>query len=121
MGHHDVIVECEKFAVDVSGAGVREDSCYMGLTSSFRSRSSTMNTAAGEHPLDVHIQQSLKYGTGGDKDFWSPTNFFHSQHSSSPPPVPEVCAPQSIPHTPNSQVQNNLNHYSVLFNIYVYH
>ncbi|GLV45534.1 Tsc1 [Carabus blaptoides fortunei] len=107
MGHHDVIVECEKFAVDVSGAGTRDDSCYMGLTSSFRSRSSTVSTAAVDHPLDVHIQQSLKYSAAGDKDFWSPTNFFNSQHSSSPPPVPVVCAPQSIPQTPNSLIPNS--------------
>lgn len=112
MGHHDVIVECERFAVDVSGTGSREDSCYTGL----RSRSSTMSAVANpaaaieqQQSLDnIHLQQALKY-TVGDRDFWSPTAHFHSQHSSSPPPIPEVCTPQSIPQTPNSQIPNSQN------------
>lgn len=111
-GHQDVVVECERFAVDVTSTSSREDSCYTG---GLRSRSSTMSTASGpasaiDQQVDVQLQQQLRYTTNTDKEFWSPTAYFLSQHSSSPPPLPEVCTPASIPQTPNSQVSPTALH-----------
>lgn len=96
MGHHDVIVECERFAID---CGVREDGCYTG----FRSRSSTGERSLGssDHHLSPFPLPALKLPLNtGDCDFWSPSLFFF-QHSNSPPPT-EVSAPTSIPQTPSS-------------------
>lgn len=41
MGAHDVVVECERFSLDVNDRCTHE-CCY--LTTSFRSRSGTMNS-----------------------------------------------------------------------------
>lgn len=99
MGHHDVIVECEKFAVD---GGVREEGCYTG----FRSRSGTGTSGehqlvgSGDHHLSPFPLPALKLPLSSGDDFWSPSLYFY-QHSNSPPPT-EVSAPTSIPQTPNS-------------------
>lgn len=100
MGHHDVIVECERFAVDATDRN-REDSCYTGLTSSFRSRSNT-DHSSDSSPFTLPTFKFPIVSTGPvDKEFWSPSMFF-CQHSNSPPPLPEVSAPTSIPQTPSS-------------------
>lgn len=103
MGYDDVIVECERFAVDAADRH-REDSCYSGLTPSFRSRSNTDHSMESspftlptfKFPITSSTPSCLDH-----KEFWSPSMFFY-QHSNSPPPLPEVSAPTSIPQTPNS-------------------
>lgn len=45
MAAHDVIVECERFSLDVSDTFCAHDSCQ--LASGFRSRSGTANSSLG--------------------------------------------------------------------------
>jgi hypothetical protein len=48
MAVHDVIVECERFSLDVSDTFCAHDSCQ--LASGFRSRSGTANSSIGNFP-----------------------------------------------------------------------
>lgn len=111
IGHHDIIVECERFAVDAADRN-REDSCYTGLTSSFRSRSNT-DHSTDSSPFTLPTFR-FPINTSGpiDNEFWSPSMYF-CQHSNSPPPLPEPSAPTSIPQTPNSV--SDIIFYSLFF------
>lgn len=101
MGHHDVIVQCESFAVDTAERNGRDDP-LIGCGPGFRPRSVTDDAVSPFTIQPFRFPPMTPTGTENE-EFWSPSVFFQ-QHSNSPPPLTESSAPTSIPQTPNSIV-----------------
>ncbi|KAB0797056.1 hypothetical protein PPYR_11117 [Photinus pyralis] len=97
MGSHDVVVECERFSLDVAER-CQHDSCY--LTSSFRSRSGTTNSttyAESTNQLPNIKSTSIASIAYDAKDFFSPSMKLYPKS----PPVQDSTIITTIP-----QVQN---------------
>ncbi|XP_063919767.1 hamartin isoform X2 [Zophobas morio] len=90
MAVHDVIVECERFSLDVSDTFCAHDSCQ--LASGFRSRSGTANSS-----IDAVYFQSLKNlaaSMSNDKgEYFTPSMAFNPNT----PPVGGVSIPTYVP------------------------
>lgn len=93
MGSHDVVVECERFSLDVTER-CQHDSCY--LTSSFRSRSGTTNSATyaeSSNPFPNIKSTSIASIAYDAKEFFSPSMKLYPKT----PPVQDSSILTSIP------------------------
>ncbi|XP_022905445.1 hamartin [Onthophagus taurus] len=100
MGAEDVIIECEKFSLDLPDRCSHE-SCFM---SSFRSRSST-NSATHESSNQLQMLRNINSNQSiSDNNFFSPSMILHC----STPPVTEIPIPfsQNIPTTIISSISH---------------
>ncbi|XP_019761894.1 hamartin isoform X3 [Dendroctonus ponderosae] len=83
MGVHDVIVECERFSLDITDR-CPHDTCQN--TTEFRSRSGTMNSMGGStsndaayHQQNIRSLASLQM-SGNEGSFFSPSQMFQVVH-----------------------------------------
>ncbi|KAJ8924577.1 hypothetical protein NQ315_000726 [Exocentrus adspersus] len=90
-GVHDIIVECERFSLDITDR-CPHDSCQS--TSGFRSRSGTTNSNI-EPSYQLHNLKGLAsaQGLSTETSYFSPSMVFHIQT----PPITEA-VPTNIPH-----------------------
>ncbi|XP_060535653.1 hamartin isoform X1 [Cylas formicarius] len=86
MGVHDVIIECERFSLDMTDR-CPHDSCQN--TTGFRSRSGTANSTieSAYHMQSLKTLASLQM-LNNEVDFFTPSNIFHL-HT---PPITEASA-----------------------------
>ncbi|KAF5277664.1 hypothetical protein FQA39_LY18452 [Lamprigera yunnana] len=97
MEAHDVVVECERFSLDVAER-CQHESCY--LTSSFRSRSGTTNSttyAESSNQFSSIKSTSIASLAYDAKDFFSPSNKLYPKT----PPVQDSNVLTSMVHLQN--------------------
>ncbi|CAH0547663.1 unnamed protein product [Brassicogethes aeneus] len=88
MGVHDVIVECERFSLDMTDR-CPHDNCQ--LTMGFRSRSGTSNSTIESYQLQSLKSLTVKTPSSDGNNFFTPSKLFHME-------TPEmVTAPSAIP------------------------